>query len=157
MQLMKNNSLKLGIHSASIFQRVVKDNLHWFSSGILFILLICSICPNFMIIGTTSCCSTNASCSLDISNLGKTHFIQIEIRSLIQNSCELFQLVFHINYKLFNEFGDQYHVWEPKFREPKVREPIGLHHVITNHENPIHLNVVLDVVHENQSPSFKVE
>jgi len=53
---------------------------------------------------------------VNISNLCKAHFVQIEIWSLIQNPCGLFQFIFHIYFKLFHEFGHQYHIRKPEIR-----------------------------------------
>jgi len=63
-----------------------------------------------MVIGTTNCNTTRASCS-----------------------------------PIFIELGDKHHI-----KKPEIREPLGLHHVITKHKNPNHLHIVLDAIHDNQ-------
>jgi len=73
------------IHGLSLLEGC-RGQSHWFSSGFQFILLFFPTWANFMMIGTTSCWSTN--------------IVEIEGGNLIQNSCRLLQLVFYINSKI---------------------------------------------------------
>jgi len=65
---------------------------------------------------------------------------------MIEKASRHLKLSFHIYTKMLNELRDEHHLWKLE-----IREPLCLHHVITNLVGLVHHHPILNAVHHHKN------